>query len=448
MGIEDRVLEKIVPSREEEERLREVVAILKRRLEAEIGDLGIDAHPLLVGSVAKGTHLKNPEIDMFVCFTPSTSRKDLEKYGLMLGESVVGGEKHYAEHPYIMGEFEGFTTEIVPCYKVTDPRKKMSAVDRTPFHTEYVLKNQKEKQKNETRLLKQFAKGTGVYGAEAKVQGLSGYLCELLVLEYGSFRKVLKGASKWRKGAVLELEKKASKKFTEPLIVVDPVDSGRNVASALSLNQFARFIQLSRFYLKNPKMKFFFPLRPKKPTKAGIQKRLKARGTDFLTVAIKKPDMVDDVLYPQIRKAVRSIANLCERNEFVVYDSGFHVLENEILFLIELKSARLPVVRKHKGPTAWVGNVDDFLQKWERSRKKVAGPYVENGHFYFDLKRDHAEAKTLLRRELKNLGLGKNLDEVVSKRFTVLQNEEIISEGYLVPFSMFLEKSIQNPILP
>ncbi|MFQ5884559.1 MAG: nucleotidyltransferase domain-containing protein [Thermoplasmata archaeon] len=139
MGIEDRVLQRIIPSPEEEERLREVVAILKRRLEAEIDDLGIDAHPLLVGSVAKGTHLKDPEIDMFVCFSPSTSRKDLEKYGLMLGESVVGGEKHYAEHPYIMGEFEGFTTEIVPCYEVTDPRKKMSAVDRTPFHTKYVL---------------------------------------------------------------------------------------------------------------------------------------------------------------------------------------------------------------------------------------------------------------------------------------------------------------------
>ncbi|UCD91784.1 MAG: CCA tRNA nucleotidyltransferase [Methanobacteriota archaeon] len=448
MSIEDRVLQKIIPSQEEEERLREVVAILKRRLEAEIKDLGIEAQPMLVGSVAKGTHLKNPEIDMFVCFSPSTSRKDLERYGLMLGESVVGGEKHFAEHPYIQGEFEGFTTEIVPCFEVTDPRKKMSAVDRTPFHTEYVLKNLKEKQKNETRLLKQFAKGVGVYGAEAKVQGLSGYLCELLVLKYGSFQKVLKGATKWKKGAVLELDKKAMKKFTEPLVMVDPVDAGRNVASALSIDQFARFIHLSKSYLKGPKISFFFPSKPKTPSKASVLKKMKARGTDFMAVAIMKPDLVEDVLYPQIRKALKSIANLCERNEFVVYDSGFQVLEDEILFLVELKSARLPTVRKHKGPATWLGNVEDFIQKWEKSRKKVAGPYIENGHFYFDLKRDYMDARLLLKRELKSLGLGKNLDEVVSKKFSVLENEEILSKGYLLPFSMFLSKSIQNPMFP
>lgn len=447
MSIEERVLQRIVPSQEEEERLREVVAILKRRLEAEIEDLGIEAHPMLVGSVAKGTHLTGSEIDMFVLFSPSISREDLEKYGLMLGESVVGGEKHFAEHPYIQGQFEGFMTEIVPCYEVTDPRKKMSAVDRTPFHTRYVLKKLKEKQKNEIRLLKQFAKGIGVYGAEAKVQGLSGYLCELLVLKYGSLQKVLKGTTKWRKGTIIELEKKASKKFNEPLTVVDPIDSGRNVASALSLDQFTRFIHLSESYLENPRIKFFFPPKPKKPTKAGVQKKMKARGTHILGIVIDKPDIVDDVLYPQIRKAEKSITNLCERHEFVVYDSGFQVLEDEILFLVELKSATLPAIRKHKGPTAWLGNVEDFLKKWEHSRKKVAGPYVEDGHFYFDLKRDYTDAKTLLKRELGKLGLGKNLDDIVSKRFSLLENDEIASRGYLIPLSIFLEKSVQAPRL-
>jgi tRNA nucleotidyltransferase (CCA-adding enzyme) len=443
MSVEERVLARIVPSPEEEERLREVVSILKKTLESEITGLGIDAFPMLVGSVAKGTHLKNPEIDMFICFPPSTSRRDLERYGLMLGESVVGGEKHYAEHPYIQGEFEGFVTEIVPCFDVKDPRKKMSAVDRTPFHTEYVLKNLKEKQKNETRLLKKFTKGIGIYGAEAKVQGMSGYLCELLVLKYGSFQKVLKGSSKWRKGTALELEKKARKKFDEPLIVVDPVDAGRNVASALSLNQMARFIHLSKSYLQDPRMRFFFPPKPKKQTKAAVHKKMRARGTDFVAIVMKKPEVVEDVLYPQIRKAKKSIQNLCERNEFVVYDSGFQVLSNEIIFLLELMSAELPAIRKHRGPATWVANSDDFLEKWKRSRKKVAGPYVENGHLYFDVKREHPDVKSLLRKNLRALGLGKNLDEVVSKRFTLLENEEITSKGYLVPLSMFLEKSIE-----
>jgi tRNA nucleotidyltransferase (CCA-adding enzyme) len=443
MSTEERVLKRIVPSKSEEERLREVISILKRMLESEIKDLGIEAYPMLVGSTAKGTHLKDPEIDMFVCFSPSTSRDDLEKYGLMLGESVLKEpERHFAEHPYLAGDFEGFETEIVPCYEVKDPAKKMSAVDRTPFHTSYVKENLKKDQNEEVRLLKRFAKGIGVYGAEAKVQGLSGYLCELLVLKYGTFRKALKATAKWRKGLVIELNKKAKKKFREPLVFIDPVDAGRNVASALSLDQMARLIHQSKSYLDNPRMRFFFPPDPKKPTKEALEKRMDARGTDFLAVVMKKPDVVDDILYPQVWKAEKSIRTLCEKYDFVVHDTNAQVVDKEILIFVELNSADLPMVRKHMGPAPWLKNADDFVEKWKGSRKRIAGPYVENGRLHFDLRREYRNAKALLRVELRNLGLGKNLDEAVSKRFSVLENEEILSKDYTSPLSRFLEKTI------
>lgn len=443
MSIEERVLKRIVPTESEEERLREVVSILKKMLESEIENLGIEAYPMLVGSTAKGTHLKDPEIDMFICFPPSTSRANLEKYGLILGNYVLDKpEQHFAEHPYLAGEFEGFTTEIVPCYEVKDPGKKMSAVDRTPFHTAYVKENLKPKQNNEVRLLKRFAKGTGVYGAEAKVQGMSGYLCELLVLKYGTFLKVLKGAAKWRKGTIIELDKKSKKKFREPLVLIDPVDAGRNVASALSLDQLGRFIHLSKSYLGNPRMNFFFQPKRKRPTKQALQKKMSARGTDFIAVLLRKPDVVDDVLYPQIWKAEKSIRTLCQKYEFTIHDTSAQVVENEIIILVELLAAELPAVRKHMGPSPWLKNADDFVEKWKGSRKRIAGPYVENGRLYFDLKREYREAKSLLKKELGNLGLGKNLDEMVSKRFTVLLNDEIISKGYIVPLSEFLERSV------
>jgi tRNA nucleotidyltransferase (CCA-adding enzyme) len=443
MSIEDRVLKRIVPTESEEERLREVVSILKKMLQSEIENLGIEAYPMLVGSVAKGTHLKDPEIDMFVCFSPSTPRLDLEKHGLMLGKYVLdNAERHFAEHPYLAGEFEGFETEIVPCYDVKDPRKKMSAVDRTPFHSAYVKKNLKKGQNNEVRLLKRFAKGTGVYGAEAKIQGFSGYLCELLVLKYGTFQKVLKGASRWRKGTVIELGKKAKKKFREPLVFIDPVDAGRNVASALSLDQLGRFIHLSKSYLDTPKMSFFFPPKRKMPIKQAVQKKMGARGTDVLAVVLRKPDVVDDILYPQVWKAEKSVKGLFEKYEFKVHDISAQVVEEEIVILVELVAAELPAVRKHMGPYPWLQNADVFVQKWRGSRKRIAGPYVENGRLFFDLKREFREAKFLIRRELVNLGLGKSLDEIASKGFSVLVNDEIISKGYHVPLSDFLEKSI------
>lgn len=448
MSIEERVLKRIVPTQKEEERVREVVSILKKMLESEIENLGVEAYPMLVGSVAKCTHLKDPEIDMFICFSPSTSRADLERFGLLLGESVLTDiEQHFAEHPYLAGKFEGLTTEVVPCYEVKDPSNKMSAVDRTPFHTEYVMKNLKEEQKNEVRLLKRFAKGTGVYGAEAKVRGLSGYLCELLVLKYGSFQKVLKGSTKWHKGKILELEKKSKKKFSEPLVFVDPVDAGRNVASALSLDQLGRFIHLNKAYLESPKISFFFPPKRKKPTKSAVQKKMAARGTDIVAFVLRKPDVVEDILYPQIWKAEKSIKAVFEKNEFTVLDCGSQVIGKEIIFLSELASAELPPVRKHKGPATWMKNADDFVEKWKGSRKRIAGPYVEDGRLFFDLKREHVDARSLVRKEIGSVGLGKNLDEMASKRFRILVNDEIISEGYIVTLADFLEKSVNSTML-
>jgi tRNA nucleotidyltransferase (CCA-adding enzyme) len=448
MSIEERVLKRIVPTQNEEERVREVVSILKKMLESEIDNVGVEAYPMLVGSVAKGTHLKDPEIDMFICFSPSTPREDLERFGLMLGETVLTDvEQHYAEHPYLAGKFEGFTTEVVPCYEVKDPGKKMSAVDRTPFHTQYVMKNLKEKQKNEVRLLKRFAKGTGVYGAEAKIRGFSGYLCELLVLKYGSFQNVLKGSSKWHKGIILELDMKSKKKFTEPLVFVDPVDAGRNVASALSLDQFGRFIHLSKIYLDNPKISFFFPSKRKRPTRPAVQKKMAARGTDIVALILRKPAIVEDILYPQIWKAEKSIRSVFEKNEFTVLGCGSQVVDNEIIFLIELMSAELPPVRKHMGPAVWMRNADDFIEKWKHSRKRIAGPYIEDGRVFFDLKREYADAKSLLRKEVRSLGLGKNLDEIASKRLKILVNDEIISEGYIVTLADFLEKSMSSTML-
>ena len=98
--------------------------------------------PLLVGSVAKDTYLKEPDLDVFMLFDPATPRDDLKRMGLDIGRRVLpDGEERYAEHPYIHGFFEGLEVDLVPCYRIVDGSQKMSAVDRTPFHTRYVSEN-------------------------------------------------------------------------------------------------------------------------------------------------------------------------------------------------------------------------------------------------------------------------------------------------------------------
>ena len=103
-------------------------------------------------------------------------------------------------NPYIRGIYQDHKIEIVPCYKIENATQKLSAVDRTPLHTSYIKKHLKESQKNDVRLFKQFLKGINCYGAEAEIEGFSGYLCEILILKYGSFRNIISNAKDWKKG--------------------------------------------------------------------------------------------------------------------------------------------------------------------------------------------------------------------------------------------------------
>src|SRR5213594_4720564 len=333
---EDAILRKILPSPEEDRRIQGVVRDVMRILETKLRSKGWEAKPFLAGSVAKGTHLTGTEIDVFVAFPPDLPRADLEERGLALGTILEKGTHRYAEHPYTRGWYGGFEVEIVPCYRITDATQRMSAVDRTPLHVDYVLGHVKEGQQNDVRLLKAWAEGIGVYGAEAKVLGFSGYLCELLVLKYGSFRAVLENSLSWRPSTVLELDRAPARTFTEPLVVVDPVDPNRNVASAVGVEQMATFVHAAREYLQASSEQFFFP-RPLKPLPLPKLRALaRKRGAGLLAISIPAPTVTEDVLYPQLRKAHRSFADLLHRNAFQVFDSRFDLVGKEALFLFEL----------------------------------------------------------------------------------------------------------------
>jgi len=139
----------------------------------------------------------------------------------------------YAEHPYLTVRIEGVEVDVVPAFRIPRGQRPITAVDRTPFHTEFVLAHTDERTRDEVRLLKQFMKGIGVYGAEIKVQGFSGYVAELLVIAHSSFEETLRAASSWRHPVVVDKLVKPLREFSEPLVIPDPTDPLRNAASAV-----------------------------------------------------------------------------------------------------------------------------------------------------------------------------------------------------------------------
>jgi len=411
MSLEEDILKEIRPPPAQEKKVQAAVNDLSEKVLAEARKIEVHVEPMLVGSVAKGTHLRDPDIDLFMLFPESTSMERLKECGLEIGRRVVGGREYYAQHPYIRGTYKGFQVDLVPCFRIRDTRAKMSAVDRTPFHTEFVRKNLQKGMADHVRLLKRFMKGVGCYGAEAKVQGFSGYLCELLIMRFGSFREVLEAAKDWKMGEKLALPDHEGKEFDEPLTFIDPVDPTRNVASAVSLETLLRFVMASRSYLGKQDRKFFFPA-PEEVWSADRVRTVAGKRLDNLIgIAFAKLDLIDDVLYPQLRKSLSAMTALLERAEFEVEKSTIFV-DDETHLMIEMSSRVLPKSRKHRGPPVNSENVNEFLAKWNSIG--MSAPYIDDGRWWVMAQREYERADDLLKAKLRDIPLGKDVKKLES----------------------------------
>src|SRR5579859_2727982 len=361
-AVEHEVLGRIAPDPTLLTRLAEVREHLVRRASTEANRRGIPLRRALVaGSAARGTFLHERfDIDLFLLFPPELPRDRLETEGLRLGEAILEApEKHYAEHPYLRGRFEGFAVEAVPGYAIEDPSHPLTAVDRTPFHQEYLTTHLGAAQVDQVRLTKQFLRSLGVYGSEAKTSGFSGYLVELLVVRFGSFGSILEAAQGWR--LPVRLASPGSRPAVPDdvaMILDDPVDPHRNVATALSAESLARFILAARAFLRSPSVVAFFPATPTPLTLADARTLVAARGTHVAVVRLPRPTLVDDILYPQLRKAERSVGAEAARLGFEVLGTSSVAGLSDLWVAIETSSPILPKVRVQDGPPTGLAHAD------------------------------------------------------------------------------------------
>jgi tRNA nucleotidyltransferase (CCA-adding enzyme) len=440
MNIEEEVLQRIVPNEDENKEIQEVVEKVQSKIYDVVKAMKIEIEPILVGSVAKDTHHKDPDIDIFLMFPPTTKREELESHGIKIGIDVLEDyEKKYAEHPYVYGKFQGMKVEIVPCFKIEDPSQKMSAVDRTPFHTKYIIENQKPEQKNQIRLLKQFLKGIGIYGAENEIEGFSGYLCELLVLHYGDFSSIVNSVKDWKKGEIITFNESGHERFNDSLTVIDPVDPKRNVASALSDENFALFIHACREYDKEPKIEFFFPKKPTPKPLEDIKNIIEERKSTILGITFETPQTLTDILHSQIRKSVKSIVKFYESFGFSIIDKAYFVNEG-VMLLFEFEVYHLPNVKLHRGPPIWHENAEDFLNKWTASQNTLRGPYIKDGNWYVDIRRDYMDPKSLIEAKFETLSLGSHINGSMKKGYSILVGPKLLENRYALWLTQFFEK--------
>jgi tRNA nucleotidyltransferase (CCA-adding enzyme) len=438
--------QRVDASPERKMEIRQAARALVEAVQEEARRQGLEVDVQLVGSVAKDTYLAHKvDIDCFALFPPDTPRRALEEQGLALGMAVLERtERRFAEHPYLAGTWEGLEAEVVPAYKVHDPAQRMSAVDRTPFHTAYVLRRLAGGQRREVRLLKQFLLGVGAYGAEAKVQGFSGYLAELLVLKYGSFRGVLRAGADWRVGQLLALEPfEGVPRFDEPLVVIDPVDAGRNVASAVSLENLLLFQEAARAYLQEPRLGFFFP-RPVQPLpRERLAELLHRRGHAVLAFRLERPDVLDDSLHAQLRKCAAALAQALERGGWAVHGAHTFADARRAHVLLELQSLAINEREVHAGPPADAGeHAERFRAKWTGNERALSAVYEEQGRLMVTRRREFTNAAEFLRAKALELDLGRDLTAAgQGKGFEVLEQDAALRELDARELTRFVQRA-------
>ena len=370
---------------------------------------------VVAGSAARETFLADRlDIDLFLLFAPDLSDERLREEGLALGREVLSAPTtRYAEHPYLRGTFEGFTVDAVPGFAVADPARPRSPVDRTPFHQEYLAARETPLLVSEIRLAKQFLRTLGVYGSEAKTEGFSGYLLELLVLQFGSFRGFLRAAKGWAVPTRLVPPEREPPGLPEnvALVLPDPVDPHRNVASALSRENLSTVIVSARAYLDRPDPAWFAPRPPRRLSKADGLLRVQTRGSHVTVLRLARPDLVDDTLYPQLRKAEKSVADELSRAGYLVIGSASAAGDDRLIVAVEVAYPLRPAVRSRAGPPAGIDRAGDFLATWPPDRTEVLqGPYVRpDGHLAVETREPDREVEPFLRKVLPRLSLGRNL---------------------------------------
>jgi tRNA nucleotidyltransferase (CCA-adding enzyme) len=440
------VLEKITPTKEDRLRIEALAKELEQKVASSCAEHGVKAVVRVEGSVAKDTWLREePDVDIFMRLPTTIPRRALGKISLEIAREATEGSKQverFAEHPYLEAFVSGARVNIVPCYAV-ERGEWLSATDRTPFHTDYVKKRLNKTLRNEVRLLKKFMQGIEVYGAEIKMGGFSGYLCELLILRYKSFAETLQAFARCTRRMVVDIgnyyadrENELQLLFAEPLVMIDPVDKGRNVASAVRSQRLYTFVGAARAFLKTPSAGFFYPPKTRALSAEALRQKMENRGSACVFLTFAAVEAVPDVLWGQLYRTQRSLRKLVELNDFrVLRDAVWSDEKTLNVFVFELEQRVLPSVKRHLGPPLErEKECEDFLAKYAQNGNAVSGPYIEDGRWVVELQRKFTDAVELLREKLKeggrNIGVAELISRALREKFRLLVSNEI-SEVYI-----------------
>jgi tRNA nucleotidyltransferase (CCA-adding enzyme) len=403
------------PSQNEEHKIGAISQQAKALVDSYVAQLDDIVDVVFGGSFAKGTWLPDEaDIDIFVKIKPSVGIEKFEEMARDIGSKTLknyGPRLRYSDHPYVEAFVKKVRVNVVPCYDVEQGKWK-SAADRSPFHTQYISTRFDDQKRGQARLLKKFFKSLGIYGAEVSVAGFSGYVSEVLVLKYCSFENVLRAAADWQERQVIavgDYDSDFVKGFNSPVTIIDPVDSRRNLGTAISPESVAKFMLAARAFLERPSLEFF-----KEGKRGGHATSKLLLLPNVLVVEFSHQEKSPDIIWGQLKRSINSIAKQLELADFAVLRSSCVTDERRsaaLVFLLE--SITLPPYTKKKGPEIFRRkDTASFLSN--RKKRPPLAIWVDREMrvvMLVDRKATDARkfVNSLLLNDLENSGISKDL---------------------------------------
>ncbi len=405
--IYEKILQKIKPSPSEQRQAKEITASFLKSLNSKLKN----ATAILGGSGAKDTWLSgNHDVDVFVLFDYTTfsgrsmDLSDLLESALKKAFPTIKLSRVHGSRDYFQLVYQHLNLEVIPILKIAKAEQAKNITDVSPLHSIWVNKHTR-KLKDDIRLTKQFLKANKLYGAESHIMGLSGYVVEILVAHYGSFERLLKASQSWKMKEVVDAAKQYPKKDAlfhlnqsktqSPLIVIDPVDKGRNAAAALSLEKFQLFQKKAKEYLAHPDISFF----EKKKIDLGELKKeaeMKKKNLVFMTLTplSGKEDVVGTKLlkvfdFMQGKLAAFSIV----KSDWEWENSPGSGKEAQFYFILARKE--LPHLEIRSGPPL---NLKEHVDNFKKEHKDT---FMKEGKIYAQVKLPYPKLDDFVKALLK-----------------------------------------------
>jgi len=394
----EKVIKKIKPTAAEIKRFEKVTAQFLTKLNSQFKD----AKAILGGSGEKGTWLSGShDIDVFLQFDYKKYKDKSDDLADLTEEKLKKVfpkfQRVHGSRDYFQTNYQSYVFEIIPILKITKKDQAVNITDISPLHAQWVKKH--KTLQDEIRLAKQFAKAQGCYGAESYINGLSGWVLEILTVYYGSFENLLNAAVKWESKDSIDVQKHYKKakeifknlnqsKLKSAIIVIDPVDKDRNAAAAFDLEKFFLFRYKCAEFLKKPTEILF-----EKQT-IDFQKLEKETLYNLTYVEVSPLAGKDDVVGTKLLKVFEFLKK--KLTNFEIEDSGWDWSGNNAIFYYILKKRQIDPFIIKEGPPL---KMEEAVKAFQKKNKNT---YEERGRLKVKIPLEHFKLPDFLKETLKD----------------------------------------------